>query len=77
MLYARTSPHKTVNDARLELYFQNSHNLEQIPSTADALLNHIKRAVYQAGVWGSALEPQPSLPSPSMHGWKQDNPNSM
>ena len=32
---------------------------------------------YQAGVWGSGLEPQPSIPSPSMHGWKQDNPNSM
>ena len=77
MLYARTSPHKTVNDARLELYFQNSHNLERIPPTADALLNHTKCAVYQAGVWSSALEPQPSLPSPSLHGWKRDDPNSM
>ena len=77
LLYARTSPHKTVNDARLELYFQNSHNLERIPPTADALLNHTKCAVYQAGVWSSALEPQPSLPSPSLHGWKRDDPNSM
>ena len=55
LLYAKTSQHRLVNDARLELYFQNSQNLERIPPTADALLNHVKRAIFQTGIWGSAL----------------------
>ena len=76
LLYARTSQHQSVNDARLELYFQNSQNLERIPPTADALLNHVKRAIYQTGIWGSALEPQPNIPSPHLFGWKRDDPNS-
>ena len=48
LLYARTSPHKLVNDARLALYFNKKNpNLEHIPPTADALLEHSKRAGYQ------------------------------
>ena len=55
LLYARASSHKLVNNARLELYFNKKNpNLEHIPSTADAQLEHSKRPGYQTGVWGTA-----------------------
>ena len=77
LLYARTSSHKLVNDARLELYFNKKNpNLEHIPPTADALLEHSKRAGYQTGVWGTSLVSQQNLPSPQSFGWKRSDPNS-
>ena len=39
----------------------------------DSLLQHIKRANYQAYVWRKALMPRQDLPSPAGHGWKIDN----
>ncbi len=52
LLYARTSSHKLDKDARLELYFNKKNpNLGQIPHTADAQLEHSKRAGYQTGQW--------------------------
>ena len=77
LLYARTSSHKLVNNAHLELYFNKMNpNLEQIPPTADALLEHSKRAGYQTGVWGTTLVSKPNPPLPQSFGWKHSDPNS-
>ena len=77
LLHARTSSYKLVKDACLELYFNKKNpNLEYIPPTADALLEHSKRAGYQTGVWGTSLVSQQNLPSPQSFGWKCSDPNS-
>ena len=47
-----------------------------IPPTESALIEHTKRAVYQAGhVWGQSLILEPALPSPKQRGWKEDDHN--
>ena len=44
--------------------------LNAIPPTRAALVEHAKRATYQAGhCWGQALVPSPVLPSPQEWGW--------
>ncbi len=49
--------------------------IEKIPPTKAALQQHVKRATYQAGhIWGQALIPNPTLPSPSDWSWvKQED----
>ena len=54
ILYDRTSTCELVNKARRELFCQKSRSLENLPPTQDALLQHVKRVVYQAGIWISS-----------------------
>ena len=49
VLYDKTSPLNSVNEAREELFCRKSRSMDRIPPTQDALLQHSKRAVYQAG----------------------------
>ena len=73
LLYNRTSSQTTVNEARQELFSKGNRTIENIPPTQAALLQHTRRAVYQAGhIWGNALVPKPTLPSPSDWGWEKD-----
>ena len=73
LLYGRTCELSTVNEARRHLFAQGSRSLEHIPPTQGALLQHCKRAVYQGGyIWGQALVPDPTLPSPANWGWRHD-----
>ena len=37
----------------------------------NALLKHMKRAVYQASIWITNTEVQQMIPSPSGYGWRQ------
>ena len=53
VLYDRTSPLISVNDTREELFCKRNRSIERIPPTQDALLQHTKRTVYQAGIWTS------------------------
>ena len=46
LLYDRTSSLKSVNDARRKL-FPSKAGLENIPPTQGALIEHLKRALYQ------------------------------
>ena len=71
LMYSRTSLCHSVNDARVELYFERSQDNESIPPTKNALLMHTKRAIYQSGVWSNCIEPQQNLPSPQNFGWQQ------
>jgi hypothetical protein len=63
-----------VNEARNDLFFycRSKEKLENIPPSRAALLQHVKRAAYPAGfVWSQTLEPNPTLPNPSM--WEYGN----
>ena len=69
LLFDRTSTCDKVNDARRKL-FPRKNSVEQIPPTRAALMEHVKRAVYQGGhIWGKTLLPDPVLPSPTDWGW--------
>ena len=73
LLYDRTSSKMEVNDARKQLFAQKGRALDAIPPTRAALVEHTKRAAYQAGhCWGQALTPSPVLPSPEEWGWTMD-----
>ena len=72
LLYSRSSDSNRVNEARRELFVRGTRSLENIPPTHTALIQHIKRAVYQAGyVWGQSLLTQQELPSPGNWGWEE------
>ena len=76
ILYDRSSAVKNVNEARLDLFAHRQKSYEMIPPTVSALIEHAKRAVYQAGhVWGQSLILEPALPSPKQWGWKEDDHN--
>ncbi|CAC5386145.1 unnamed protein product [Mytilus coruscus] len=54
---------------------QPSRSIESVPPTREALYQHAKRSVYQAGlIWMQRLLLRPVLPSPDLYVWKnQDN----
>ena len=59
LLYQRTSALSKVNEARKRLFSFGNRQLENIPPTSVALLQHAKRAAFQAGhVWGRSLVSQ-------------------
>lgn len=76
LMYSRTCPLEQVNEARKQLFSHGStRTIENIPPTSAALLQHTKRATYQAGhVWSQCLVAAASLPSPSDWGWVKDGP---
>lgn len=74
LMYDRTSNDFDVNSARQQLFTKTGRQMENIPPTSAALLQHVKRAVYQGGhVWGQASLPSPPLPNPSDWGWTATN----
>ena len=73
ILYDRTSTLEHVNDARKQLFAQKGRSIDGIPPTQAALLEHTKRAAFQAGhVWGQMMVPSPFLPSPGDWGWQRN-----
>ena len=69
-MYDRGSTASSVNEARQELFTQKGREIENLPPTQDALLQHLLRVGYQAGhVWGQALVQSPTLPNPADYGW--------
>ena len=42
-------------------------------SFKDALLQHVKRSIYQAGIWAISDDHQQNTPSPDMFGWKKED----
>jgi hypothetical protein len=49
LLYDRTSTQEHVNEARKQLFTQKGRAIDGLPPTQAALVQHIKRAAYQAG----------------------------
>ena len=50
ILYDKTSPLSSVNETRRERFCHKNMAMDKLPPTKDALLQHTRRAVYQAGV---------------------------
>ena len=71
LLYKKTSQLCKVNEAR-NIFFSAGRKIQNVPPTKAALVQHVERAVYQAGhIWGQVLVASPVLPSPSDWGWVQ------
>ena len=69
LLYDRTSIQGSINEA---LFTRKGRAIDAIPPTQAALMQHIKRAAYQAGhCWSQAMIPNPEIPSPSDWGWSK------
>ncbi len=73
VLYDRASSLESVDEARKELFCQKNRTMESIPPTQDALLQHSKRVVYQAGIWTTSELAQQHTPTPEGHGWTFDS----
>ena len=70
LMYRRTSCLTDVNTARIHLFSSGNRQIENIPPTEACLIQHIKRAAYQAGyVWRQSLQALQSFPSPGEWGW--------
>ena len=70
LLYDRTSSHDHVNDARKQLFTQKGRAIDALPTTREALRQHIRRTAYKAGYcWDQMMVAATELPSPSEWGW--------
>ena len=72
LLYGRTSDLTKIDEARKELFTKKWGVMDAIPPTRGALVQHIKRAVYQGEhCWGQATAVAQKLPSPNDWGWAE------
>ena len=72
-MYDKTSDCTSVNDTRKDLFTRKGRAIDHIPPTAAALIQHTKRAVYQAGYcWGQCLVPSPQGLNPGEWGWEKN-----
>jgi len=72
LLYDRTSTEESVNQARKLLFSKKGRAIDGLPPTQAALIQHTKRAAYQAGhCWAQMMTAAPELPSPSEWGWNK------
>jgi hypothetical protein len=56
IMYDQSSSTNKVNDASLDLFARKQRPYNGIPPSRDALVEHIKRSVFQAGhTWGQSL----------------------
>ena len=66
------------NLARKNLFTQKARAIDNIPPTQAALLQHTKRAIFQASyIWAKSLEPHPIVPLPIQWGWVQESDSSL
>ena len=72
LLYDRTRCQEYVNEARKELFTQKGREIDALPPTQAALVQHTKRAAYQAGhCWSQAMIGNPEIPCLSDWGWSK------
>jgi len=65
-MYDPTSERQGLDPAKHYLFSMKSREIENILPTAAALLEHMKRAAFQAGhIWGQCLVAKPFVPQPS------------
>lgn len=58
-----------VNELRLVMFSQRIQDVEKIPPTKDALLQHFRRALFQASVWASSHQSVIPDHNPISFGW--------
>ena len=73
IMYDRTSHLSSVNETTKEIFCQKNQSVDKIPPTQDALLQHTHRALYQAGIWTTCTQAQPTIPSPEQFGWTKES----
>ncbi|KAG5870817.1 hypothetical protein JTB14_023980 [Gonioctena quinquepunctata] len=56
---------------RKEFFCQKNPAMDKLPPTEDALLQHVRRAVYQAGIWTTSTQTQQVIPSPHTFAWNK------
>jgi hypothetical protein len=71
LMYDRTSPTESINEARKMIFSRRPGSLENIPPTRAALEQHLKRAILQARLWNSATCSHPPNMDPAEWGWIQ------
>ena len=71
-LYCSTFEGDKVNDARRYLFTSNARTLDNIPPTAAALNEHVKRSTLQVRKWYNCLESTRIEPDPTQWGWIKD-----
>ena len=71
-LYTASKKTSTADELRYLMFCQKKQKNEMLPPTSDCLLQHLKRANYQAFLWRHALEAMLDLESPEGHGWVRD-----
>ena len=77
LMYDKVSLCIGVDQAREDLFSRKAKQIELIPPTSAALLEHTKRAVHQAGYcWRQSLVSDQQLPSPTDWGWKKPLTNT-
>ena len=54
----------------VEISFVTKVKTENLPPTENALYQHTRRALFQAGIWAKSTENNPHIPNPCDHGWK-------
>ena len=77
ILYDKTSPLSLVNEAREDLFCQKNRAMDRIPPTRNALLQHIQRAIFQAGIWTTCTEAVPVIPTPDDFAWTKDESTNL
>jgi len=70
IVYDKASTSHSINQTRKELFCLKSATMEMSP-TRNALLQHTKRAVYQASIWATSTEQQQEIPSPAKFAWEK------
>lgn len=71
-MYCRNTKAKGVNELRYDMFCAKNGDVSsgQLPPCEDALLQHTKRANYQAAIWRRSLQNMLDLPDPYKgHGW--------
>jgi len=63
---------ENVDEVRMELFCRENKSMENIPPTSNALLQHTKRATYQASVWTSSHHVQQNRPKSESWGLEWD-----
>ena len=69
LMYDRSSSSDDVDEARLDLFTRKQRPYESIPPTKAALIQHAKRAAYQAGIWRKCTDTNIDPPDPADWGW--------
>lgn len=77
LLYQCISQLSHANEACKQMFATGNCKIGNIPPTKDALEEHVKHTVYEAGhIWGQSLIDLPQTPSPFSWGWKRQGQDS-
>lgn len=70
-MYDKSSSLLSVDKTRLDIFARKQRSYDNIPPTKAALIEHVKRAAYQAGfLWGQTLVCQMETVDPGNWDWR-------